>query len=48
MKDTVRRQEVEVEKSGLEKDSLTGTTGLGEDNLTGTDLEKDRLTGLKK
>jgi uncharacterized protein (TIGR02271 family) len=48
VKDTVRRQEVEVEQTGatgLEKDRL-GTTGLEKDNLTGTSsLEKDRLTG---
>ncbi|MGD8108330.1 YsnF/AvaK domain-containing protein [Pantoea sp. FN0302] len=64
VKDTVRRQEVEVEQTGatglekdklagttgLHQDPLTGTTGLEKDNLTGTgsDLEKDRLTGLKK
>ena len=51
VKDTVRRQEVEVEQSGandLAKDPLTGTTtGLEKDNLTGTHtgLEKDNLTG---
>lgn len=40
VKDTVRRQEVEVEQ--------TGATGLEKDGLTGTtDLEKDRLSGLK-
>ncbi|MCC4960255.1 YsnF/AvaK domain-containing protein [Klebsiella pneumoniae] len=52
VKDTVRRQEVEVEQTGatgLEKDRLAGTTGLEKDGLTGTtDLEKDRLSGLKK
>lgn len=50
VKDTVRRQEVEVEQTGatgLAKDNLTGTTtGVGKDNLTGTTtgLEKDNLT----
>lgn len=73
VKDTVRRQEVEVEQTGatgLEKDRLTGvgsttgttagttgvtgatgvtgTTGLEKDRLTGSDLDKDPLTGVKK
>ena len=86
VKDTVRRQEVEVEQTGgtgLEKDRLTGvgsttgttagttgtttgatgtttgvtgatgvtgttTTGFEKDSLTGSDLDKDPLTGVKK
>ena len=86
VKDTVRRQEVEVEQTGgtgLEKDRLTGvgsttgttagttgtttgatgtttgvtgatgvtgttTTGFEKDSLTGSDLDKDPLTGAKK
>jgi len=49
VKDTVRRQEVEVEQTGatdLEKDRLAGTSGLEKDSLTGTTgLKKDSLTG---
>ena len=54
VKDTVRRQEVEVEQNGatgLEKDSLSGTptTGFEKEPLTGaSDLEKERLNNLKK
>lgn len=52
VKDTVRRQEVEVEQTGatgLAKEGLTGTHAVDSDLLTGTsDLEKDRLSGLKK